>query len=137
MEEKKKHSDMFLKNLAELMGETFSENDKISDVYLSSIGKDPSTIEKEGTEFLERLRGKIRLEIGKDNQSSFQELIIKVNFEGKRLTQSSKERLAELMSGGNPKDYAICFRKLDEIHEDDFRDIQTKLELLKILDKLD
>ena len=137
MNEKNKKYEKFLENLAELMSETFSENEEGINQYLNSTNRNPDQIEREGNDFLERIRGKIRLELGREYQSKFQELILKLTFEGKKLTETSKDFLAKLIAGTEQKEYSIYFRKLDKVNEEDFKDIKSEIELLNKLDELD
>lgn len=125
-----------LNNLLNSIGDSLLKNNSFAKEFLQDLGVDPLEIEQEGSIFIKKLQGQVRLEEGKTAQSKFQELVTKVRFEGKKLSDDSRETIARFISGDDQKKYALNFRKLTDLREDDFKEIQSEIELLKILEKI-
>ncbi|HZW40277.1 MAG TPA: hypothetical protein VFF33_13345 [Ignavibacteriaceae bacterium] len=126
-----------LRNLIETLAEVISEDPKLSDEFLLSIGNDPKDVESSGNEFLKRIKGQLRLKIAGEKIPKFNEFKEKFLFNKDKLLDKSKVQIAELLADGNRTAFNTYYRKLENMTENDSKEIQTEQDLLSFLDSLD
>lgn len=123
----------FLNNFFDAMDELFTEDEKLTDEYLISIGKNPKKIESSGMKFIEELQGKARLKAAKQKRIMLEEFKNKFNVEKGKLTQEAKERLLNLLKGNEQLSFA--FRKIETLSDEDILEMLSEQDLLNYLNR--
>lgn len=121
----------FLNNFFDAMDELFSNDEKLTDEYLKSIGKDPKIVASDGLRFIEELQGKARLKMAKQKRLLLEEFKNKFQVENGRLTLEAKERLLQFLKGNEQLSFA--FRKVETLSDEDILEMLNEQELLNYL----
>ncbi|NMB81568.1 MAG: hypothetical protein GYA14_07090 [Ignavibacteria bacterium] len=134
---KKTNLENSIRKMIESLAEVVSEDQNLTDQYLISTGNNPKDIESSGEAFIKRIKGQIRLKIAKEQHAKFIELKKLFVFQGNKLINEAKERLAEALSSGNTAAFQTYYRKLDKLTEHDCNEINNEQAFLEFLEKLE
>ena len=132
-----KDSGKTIQKLLEALAEAISEDEQLVDDYLKSSGKDPKEIEASGERFIQNIKGQLRYNLAREQLNRFNELKGIFLFKKNKLVESSKEKIAQVLSNGDKLSYQTYYRKLETLTEKDLEEINNEQEFLKFLEDED
>ena len=88
-------------SLIESLPDLISEDKDLNNEYLESKGIDITELEKNGENFIKKVKGQLRLKIAKKRYNRFLEIKQMFVFQKDKLAEKSKEIIAQSLSNGN------------------------------------
>ena len=126
-----------IKKLIETLADIVSEDDKLANEYLESQGLNPKEIEESGEQFIKKMKGKLRYKIAEKRLNRLQELKGMFVFKKDKLIERSKNSIAEILSNGDKAAFQTYYRKLQDLTEKDYKEIENEQQFLDFLEELD
>ena len=124
-------------NLIESLSHDLLHDIDSSKEYLEDNGYDLKEVSKEGSDFIESLKRKKRLELAKHQQSHLAKLR-KLFIEKKEsITSNTITELASLLSNGNQPAYERYFNKLSKVTKEDIEQMDDEQHFLAWLENED
>lgn len=126
-----------LKALIENLAEVISEDKKLNTEFLESTGIDIKELEENGENFIKDIKGKLQYQIAEKKLKRLRELKGMFVFQKEKLLESSKNKIAEILSNGNKTAYQTYYRKLEKLTEKDYREIESEQQFLDFMKELE
>ena len=105
--------------------------------YLNESGYDLDELNKKGLDFIEKIKGKARLEIAKQNKNKFiEEIKNYLNQASSEIREKSREAMIEILKSKQKEQLSFQFRNFEKFSTDDLVEMISEEELLSYFEKL-
>ncbi len=130
-----------LKCLFESFGEAALDDPEMAREILTDAGLDPDRIAEEGAALARQLYSKARLRSAAERrvemETNVTKLWTRITEEIRATGKDLRTELAHLLAGSDTSGFQVHFRKIENLDEEDIRDMLTEHQLLQLLDDLD
>ena len=130
-----------LQCLFEGFGEAALDDPEMARDILTDAGLDSDKLAEKGAALARQLYGAVRLQSAAERRVDMETNVIKlwdrITKELQATGRDLRTELAHLLASSDTSEFQVHFRKIEDLDEEDIRDMLTEHQLLQLLDDLD
>jgi len=131
----KNKKDLF--KIINFIGDEISNNSDFAEEYLKDSGYNLEELNAKGIDFINKLKGKLRLKIAQERRVKlFEELKERVKRINSEVQMKSRQVLIEMLKTAQENQISFQFRDLEKLSDEDLLEMVKEEQLLDYLDEL-